>query len=74
MEKEQNIFEVVTNGLQLSTETREKLAIEIRKAVLNELAKLDLKGDLVIKKLPKGREFINEIGPTEGIWTEYEEQ
>ena len=73
MSEKREDFQVVVEGLQLPKEVSKRLAAEIRLSVLKEIAKLDLKGDLVVKKLPKSQEFLKRIGPTEGLWTEYKE-
>jgi hypothetical protein len=68
MEKERpTSFEAIIDGLQIPEEAKKNIANEIRKAVLNEIARLDLKGDLVVKRLPKGERFLEEIGETDGI-------
>jgi hypothetical protein len=67
-------FEAVISGLQIPEEAKKNIANEIRKAVLNEIARLDLKGDLVVKRLPKGERFLEEIGPTDGIVADVKEE
>ena len=75
MEKERpTSFEAIIDGLQIPEEAKKNIANEIRKAVLNEIARLDLKGDLVVKRLPKGERFLEEIGPTDGIVADVKEE
>ena len=48
-------FVVDLGGMKLPVDVERRIGIEIKRAVLSELAKLDFKGDLVIKpesKLP----------------------
>jgi hypothetical protein len=71
---EDNAFGVVINGLQIPAEKKKKIAIEIRKTVLEELATMDLKGDLTVKKSLKGQEFLSRIGPTDGIFAEFKQE
>jgi hypothetical protein len=74
MEDTENDFLVILKGLKIPQEASKRMATEIKEVVLRELASLDFEGDLVIKRLPKGREFLSQIGPTDGIWTEVKSQ
>ena len=49
MSEKREDFQVVVEGLQLPKEVSKRLAAEIRLSVLKEIAKLDLKGDLVVR-------------------------
>ena len=73
MNKRRKDFKVVIEGLNLPKDTQNRIANEIRRTVLREVASLDLRGDLVVKNMPKGKEFLENIGPTDGIWTKYQE-
>jgi hypothetical protein len=46
-------FHVVLQGLKLEPDVEKRIEMEIRKAVLKELAQIDLKGELDISPLEK---------------------
>ena len=46
-------YHVVVQGIKLDSETEKRIEVEIRRVVLQELASVDLKGDLQISPLEK---------------------
>lgn len=69
-----NVYGVVINGIDMPAEKKKQIAIEIRKTVMQELATMDLKGDLTVRNSLKGQEFLSRIGPTSGIFAEIKQE
>ncbi len=59
-----NKLKVIRNRLQILGKMKQKTANEMVRSVLNELATLDPKRELIVESLPKGDKFLNQIGQT----------
>jgi hypothetical protein len=55
MAEESNEFRVTLKGLMIPKSNTRQIELQIRGAALNEIATLDLKGDLALKDLKNSR-------------------
>ena len=57
MVEKNNHFFVLVEGLNLDADIEQRICAELRNTAMKELAKIDTKGDLVIRDLPEQQEL-----------------